>query len=169
MTLLTQYVCRDHRRQSVPSLIVFCCLAATATFLITGGMARATEVEFLFAFGTQGTGNGQFTFPYGIAVGNSGNIYVTDTEQHRVQVFDSDGNFQSAFGSTGTAEGDFDGPTEIAVGNGAISTWQIRITGACRYSTAAATLNPRLVALGSETVNFRGLPQSPLLSTAIST
>ena len=117
MTFVTPYRCRDPRRQSVPSLIVFCCLAATATFLMTGERARATEVEFLFAFGSEGSGDGQFSAPEGIAVGNSGNIYVTDVNQNRVQVFDSGGNFQFAFGSSGTGDDEFDDPRGIAVGN----------------------------------------------------
>ncbi|MGV2388293.1 MAG UNVERIFIED_CONTAM: hypothetical protein LVR29_08070 [Microcystis novacekii LVE1205-3] len=45
--------------------------------------------------------NGQFNRPYGIAVGSGGNIYVADTLNSRVQVFNSSGVFQSTFG-TGT-------------------------------------------------------------------
>ncbi|MGV2388292.1 MAG UNVERIFIED_CONTAM: hypothetical protein LVR29_08065 [Microcystis novacekii LVE1205-3] len=42
--------------------------------------------------------------PSGIAVGSGGNIYVADTNNNRVQVFDSSGGFQSAFGSAGSVE-----------------------------------------------------------------
>lgn len=46
--------------------------------------------EFLRAFGTFGMGAGQFYYPYGIGVDTDGNIYVGDTHNRRVQVFDSD-------------------------------------------------------------------------------
>ena len=40
-----------------------------------------------------GTRDGQFQHPYGIAIGSygnvysSGNVYVADTDNHRIQVF----------------------------------------------------------------------------------
>jgi len=57
--------------------------------------------SFSFAFGSEGSGNGQFMLPRGIAAGRGGNIYVADTDNNRVQVFNSSGVFQSAFGSQG--------------------------------------------------------------------
>ncbi|WP_287685282.1 MULTISPECIES: 6-bladed beta-propeller [unclassified Microcystis] len=53
-----------------------------------------------------------------MAVGSGGNIYVVDTANHRVQVFNSSGVFQSAFGSFGTGNGQFNLPFGIAVGSG---------------------------------------------------
>jgi DNA-binding beta-propeller fold protein YncE len=50
----------------------------------------ATAASFSFAFGSDGTGNGQFLFPQGITVGSGGNIYVTDSNNQRVQVFSQD-------------------------------------------------------------------------------
>ena len=42
----------------------------------------------------------QFSGPSGIAVDSTdGTIYVVDSWNHRIQVFDSDGNFQMTFGS----------------------------------------------------------------------
>ena len=43
------------------------------------------EGSFLSTFGSVGSGNGQFSFPEGIAVGASGTIYVADTHNERVQ------------------------------------------------------------------------------------
>ena len=56
--------------------------------------------------------------PYGIAVGSGGNIYVADTGNNRVQVFDPSGVFQSTFGSFGSGNGQFSDPYGIAVGSG---------------------------------------------------
>jgi len=78
----------------------------------------ATAASFSFAFGSFGTGNGQFNSPRGIAVGSGGNIYVADTNNNRVQIFDSSGAFQSTFGSFGTGNGQFNFPFGIAVGSG---------------------------------------------------
>lgn len=45
------------------------------------------SVKFLDKFGSQGSGDGQFRYPLGIAVGESGKIYVVDAENYRVQIF----------------------------------------------------------------------------------
>jgi DNA-binding beta-propeller fold protein YncE len=43
--------------------------------------------NFLRKWGSEGSGSGQFDFPYGIAVDDSGNAYVADTENHRIQKY----------------------------------------------------------------------------------
>jgi DNA-binding beta-propeller fold protein YncE len=48
--------------------------------------------------GLPGGGAGQFGSPNGVAVDKSGNFYVVDAEEHRVQKFDSEGHFLLAFG-----------------------------------------------------------------------
>jgi DNA-binding beta-propeller fold protein YncE len=73
---------------------------------------------FQSTFGSNGTGNGQFSFPFGIAVDGGGNIYVADAFNNRVQVFDSGGAFQSTFGSFGSGNGQFNSPIGIAVDSG---------------------------------------------------
>jgi len=52
------------------------------------------------------SGDGQFQEPWGIAAGPDGRIYVTDTWNHRIQVFAADGTFLAkwgAYGQTGDA------------------------------------------------------------------
>ncbi len=44
-------------------------------------------------WGKEGSGKGEFREPRGIAVGADGRIYVADTGNKRVQVFDSDGRY----------------------------------------------------------------------------
>jgi predicted membrane-bound mannosyltransferase/DNA-binding beta-propeller fold protein YncE len=60
---------------------------------------------------------GTFNEPWGIAIGPDGSIYVTDTWNHRVQKFDSNGTFLTEWGYFGTAEtpDGFWGPRGIAV------------------------------------------------------
>ncbi len=52
-----------------------------------------------------GEGNNPlFNRPMGVAVGKSGHVYVTDTENNRVCVFDSSGRFLFEFGAFGVAK-----------------------------------------------------------------
>ena len=57
----------------------------------------------------------QFFGPRGIALDNSGNIYVADSQNHRIQKFRSDGTLLMRWGSFGRGNGQFMLPTGIAV------------------------------------------------------
>ncbi len=46
---------------------------------------------------------------------SNGNIYVADYNNHRIQVFDSDGNFVKKFGKQGSQDGQFNVPRGVAV------------------------------------------------------
>jgi len=76
-----------------------------------------TEVDprFLSAFGSEGTGNGQFKAPRGIAIDAEGNIWVVDAGNNRVQKFNGSGEFMLKFGSEGKGNGQFIFPTDIAI------------------------------------------------------
>lgn len=58
---------------------------------------------------------GQLAKPTNVAVDADGNLYVTDTLNNRVQIFDPDGNFVSTFGKAGDGPGYFARPKGIAV------------------------------------------------------
>ena len=49
--------------------------------------AGSQRLEFVGFVGTQGVGNGQFSFPNGVAVDARGRIYVSDSSNNRVQVW----------------------------------------------------------------------------------
>jgi len=66
-------------------------------------------------FGSQGIGNGQFNCPNGIATDSKGNLLICDSDNNRIQIFDSDGKFISKFGSKGNQKGQFDNPWGIAI------------------------------------------------------
>jgi len=71
---------------------------------------------FQLAWGTAGSGNGQFlNGAGGVAVDSAGNVYVTDLGNHRVEKFTSAGSFISSWGSSGTGNGQFSGPQGIAI------------------------------------------------------
>jgi len=58
---------------------------------------------------------GTFSLPTNVAVDNEGDVYITDTFNDRVQIFDGDGNFVSMFGKNGDGPGQFERPKGIAV------------------------------------------------------
>jgi DNA-binding beta-propeller fold protein YncE len=59
--------------------------------------------------GTKGSGDGEFYNPYDITVlASSGEVAVADRKNHRVQVFDSEGNYKRQFGSVGKSDGGLD-------------------------------------------------------------
>ncbi|MDF1512770.1 MAG: TIGR03663 family protein [Anaerolineae bacterium] len=61
------------------------------------------------------TGQGAFFGPRDLAVGPDGRIYVTDTGNNRVQIFERDGNYFSEFGGTGDTPGFMNEPVGIAI------------------------------------------------------
>ena len=65
--------------------------------------------------GGQGTANGQFNLPHGIAADTAGNIYVADTGNGRIEKFSPDGAFVSSLGSKGAGYGQLGDPNGIAV------------------------------------------------------
>ena len=80
-----------------------------------GNSLPDTPSYYLSQFGSSGVGDGQFGYPDGITIDASGNIYVADTNNHRVQKFDSSGAYLSQFGSEGTGDGQFRFPEGIAL------------------------------------------------------
>ena len=43
--------------------------------------------NYVHSFGQYGSGTGQFKYPNGIAIGPTGSVYITDQDNHRIQVF----------------------------------------------------------------------------------
>ena len=76
----------------------------------------ALSAQFVSAFGSEGTGNGQFKEPTGIGVNPiNGNVVVSDEKNNRVQVFTEKDEFVRAFGIEGSGNGQFKEPRGVAV------------------------------------------------------
>ncbi|CAH3187255.1 unnamed protein product [Porites evermanni] len=72
------------------------------------------HVKPFLCFGEQGSGDGMFKNPLGVAVTDKDEILAADCENHRVQVFDSNGTFLRSFGHKGENAGEFNRPFAIA-------------------------------------------------------
>jgi DNA-binding beta-propeller fold protein YncE len=77
------------------------------------------------------TSQGSFWGPRGIAVDSQGHVFVADTGNKRIAVFDEEGNFLTQFGTAGLDPGQFDEPVGVAVaGDGTVyvtDTWNQRV------------------------------------------
>ncbi|HVP00068.1 MAG TPA: SMP-30/gluconolactonase/LRE family protein [Bryobacteraceae bacterium] len=80
----------------------------------------ADSLKPLRIIGTPGkkhtlTDPGTFSLPTNVAVDGDGNVYVTDTFNNRVEIFDADGVFLRQFGKHGDGVGQFELPKGIAI------------------------------------------------------
>lgn len=80
----------------------------------------ADTFKLLRKIGTPGkkhtlTDPGTFSLPTNVALDSDGNVYVVDTFNHRIEIFDADGNFISMFGKYSDAPGALERPKGIAI------------------------------------------------------
>jgi DNA-binding beta-propeller fold protein YncE len=68
-------------------------------FFVTDGYGNSRVVKFsadgkyLLEWGKRGRGPGEFNTPHSIVVDSHQNVYVSDRENNRIQIFDSNGKF----------------------------------------------------------------------------
>lgn len=74
--------------------------------------------KFLNFYGSIGNEEGRFNDPSAIAIDSKNNVYVADTDNHRIQQFDSDGNFILSWGIQGNSIGQFEQPIGLAIDAG---------------------------------------------------
>lgn len=106
----------------------------TEELLFTQGEILVSPTLILNNTGFAGNGEGQLTSPRNLAVADDGTIFVLDSGNQRVQVFDADGNPINSWGGAGTGNGQFspegDGPWGIGVDDEFVyvaDTWNHRI------------------------------------------
>ena len=78
--------------------------------------AKHREFRPVLSFGQQGSSKGMFNGPSGVAVNERDEIAVSDSGNHRVQVFSGDGTYLRSFGEEGNRQGQFQTPSGIAFG-----------------------------------------------------
>ena len=78
-------------------------------------IVKPFQVKPVLFIGEEGSGEGMLNNPMGVAVTAKDEVVVADNQNHRVQVFDSNGTFLSSFGHKGGNAGEFKNPTGIAI------------------------------------------------------
>ena len=95
-------------------------VTSAGTTPLTAVTATSTTPAFVTFVGTTlsteaGNGNGKFSAPEGVAVDSLGYIYVSDTGNNRIQMFDQNGIYVNQWGGLGTSNGKFDTPRGLAM------------------------------------------------------
>ncbi|GIS81590.1 MAG: hypothetical protein CM1200mP15_02220 [Dehalococcoidia bacterium] len=73
----------------------------TAEFYVSDGYCNARvhkyspDGKLLFSWGEPGTEPGQFNIAHNVCTDKDGWVYVADRENHRIQIFDSSGKFET--------------------------------------------------------------------------
>ncbi len=91
-----------------------------------GSVEAQQELQYSYfsEWGTTGTENGQFQLPWSLTLDSSGNVYVVDGNNARIQKFDPNGNFIGKWGMgnlspVGIARDSLDNIYVTAIDNGA--------------------------------------------------
>ena len=80
--------------------------------MVLSGNVEAGTYKFVFKIPSQ---QWFFSDPSGVAVDSSGNVYVADSGNKRIQKFNSAGGFITKWGSSGSGDGQFSYPCGVAV------------------------------------------------------
>ncbi|MHB9130248.1 MAG: NHL repeat-containing protein [Armatimonadota bacterium] len=73
------------------------------------------ELDTSLYWGTSGSGPGQLYLPKGITTDATGNVYVADSSNHRIQKYSSQGALLRSFGSFGAGQDQFSTPSDLVV------------------------------------------------------
>jgi len=83
--------------------------------ITTGQIYSQNESTMLMQWGGFGSEPGKFKYPTMIVTDGTGYIFVVDQHNHRIQKFDTDGNFILMWGRQGKGEGEFNYPYGISL------------------------------------------------------
>ena len=93
---------------NLPTDIAF---AANGDLYVSDGYGGARVVKFsregkyLLEWGKRGTGPGEFGLPHSVVVDAQGQVYVSDRDNQRIQIFDAGGTFLREWSGTGGVSG----------------------------------------------------------------
>lgn len=101
------------RRAAGPAALA----AVVLISLLPVGPAQALEAApaVIDTIGSSGTGDGQFSAPFGVDLAADGTWWVADYGNDRLQHFSQAGTFLGKIGASGSGPGQFDGPNGIDV------------------------------------------------------
>jgi DNA-binding beta-propeller fold protein YncE len=113
-------------RRYTLTFLAWLCMSAGGLLLWSAPALAARNHVFDKAFGGEGSGNGQLSNPQGVAVNEAtGDVYVVDEGNDRVEYFTSTGTYIGQFNGSGTLSGEgsaaptgkFSSPESVAVDN----------------------------------------------------
>ena len=93
-------------------------VAANGDVFVTDGYGNSRVVkfskkgEFIRSWGSKGTEPGEFNLPHTIVMDAAGRLLVGDRENHRIQIFDTEGNFLDQWTGYGAPYGLFMTPDD---------------------------------------------------------
>ena len=109
--------------------------------------------SFISKFGSNGSGDGQFSNPYGICIDPEGKVFVSDHSNQRIQVFQADGSFAYSFKCQQTPWGlafDLQGRLHVAAnGSNCIQVFSPDGTSLTSYGTGTVN-SPAGIAIDAE-------------------
>ncbi|HUG13793.1 MAG TPA: peptidyl-alpha-hydroxyglycine alpha-amidating lyase family protein [Thermomicrobiales bacterium] len=73
----------------------------------------APSGELLHSWGEPGSGAGQFSLPHSVWVDRDERVFIIDRENHRIQIFDSDGQYLTEWGGFSRPQGIFIDASDI--------------------------------------------------------
>ena len=88
-------------------------------FVVDAGNNRVQKFnlngKYISKFGSEGSADGEFNNPWGIALDGEGHIYIADWRNDRIQKFTADGKWEASIGSSGSGVGQLNRPNGLAV------------------------------------------------------
>jgi DNA-binding beta-propeller fold protein YncE len=87
-------------------LVLFFSMFTSSIFLTADVLAQSLTLNYYTKWGSLGEGDGQFDGQNDVDY-NNGKVYVADYANHRIQIFDPEGNFITKFGDGGEGDGQF--------------------------------------------------------------
>ena len=96
------------------------CVCYENKIFVSDGGAHLVKVynsngKRLYQFRRQGSGDGEFQRPCGLAIDKTGHLLVCDFNSNRIQVLTLEGDFVTKFGKYGKKMGEMKGPNYISV------------------------------------------------------
>jgi hypothetical protein len=108
------------------------CVLPSGEFFVTDGYGNSRIVKFnacgerLLEWGRRGTAPGEFHTPHVITLGSDGLLYMTDRENDRIQVFDTDGKVQAVWPNLHSVDGLSAAPDGFIYGSAGIDNALLR-------------------------------------------
>ena len=116
--------------------------------------------KFIRRWGQLGTGPGEFNVPHSIAMDSQGRVFVADTGNNRIQIFDQDGKFIDQWKQFGKPNGIFIDKNDVLYATDSQSVedlWEEDYSAIGNTSGMALLRQPRLTDIGRESQMKQGI------------